>query len=86
MERLGRNLSRVVLLDGEINLGKGTNTIVIPAWKGNKNDSTLAELCPILATIALKNLNCQEACAKIHEQKNKNVQNGIKYLNFGLNL
>jgi hypothetical protein len=59
---------------------------MIPNWRGNKNDTTLAELCPILAAIAIKNLNCKEATRKIHEQQIKNENAGIKYLNFGINL
>jgi hypothetical protein len=43
-----------------------SNTIVVPSWKGNRNDTTLAELCPILAAIALKKLDCRESTKKIH--------------------
>lgn len=37
---------------------EGSNTLMIPVWRGSKNDTFLAELCPILATIAVKNMNC----------------------------
>jgi hypothetical protein len=67
-------------------MGQSNNTIMIPTWKGNKNDTTLAELCPILAAIAIKNLDCKQATIKIHEQQVKNESAGIKYLNFGINL
>jgi hypothetical protein len=45
---------------------------VVPSWKGNKSDTTLAELCPILAAIALKKLDCREATKRIHDQQLKN--------------
>ena len=45
---------------------------MIPVWKGSKNDTFLAELCPILASIAVKNLDCEKAAKKIHEQQSKN--------------
>lgn len=64
----------------------GSNTIMIPSWRGSKNDTFLAELCPILATIAVKNMDCQEAARKINDQHLKNESAGIKYLNFGINL
>lgn len=78
----------MIILDSEVALMSedSSNTIVVPSWKGNRNDTTLAELCPILAAIALKKLNCQEATKKIHEQQLKNEHAGIKYLNFGINL
>jgi hypothetical protein len=59
---------------------------MIPSWRGNKSDTTLAELCPILAAISIKHLDCREATRRIHEQQQKNESAGIKYLNFGINL
>lgn len=58
----------MILLDSEDNVlpGESTNTILIPLWKGGKNDTTLAELCPILATIAVKNMDCLEAVRRIN--------------------
>lgn len=58
----------MILLDSEDNVlpGESTNTILIPLWKGSKNDTTLAELCPILATIAVKNMDCLEAVRRIN--------------------
>lgn len=60
-ERIGRDLSRLVMLDSDAHLmnEESVNTIMVPSWKGNKSDTTLAELCPILAAIALKNLDCR---------------------------
>ena len=80
-------MSKLILLDSEGNLNEEVNnTIVVPGWRGNKNDTTLAERCPILATIALRQLSCVEATRKMREQQIKNESAGIKYLNFGLNL
>ena len=59
---------------------------MIPVWKGSKNDTFLAQLCPILASIAVKNMDCEQATKKINEQQMKNESAGIKYLNFGINL
>ena len=74
-------------MDSEANLAEEINNmVVVPNWRGNKNDTTLAELCPILATIAMKRLDCVEATHKMREQQVKNDNAGIKYLNFGLNL
>jgi hypothetical protein len=58
--------------------------LFIPSWKGNKSDTTLAELCPILAAIALKRIDCKEACQRIRNQQLKNEHAGIKYLNFDI--
>lgn len=48
------------------------NCIHVPVWKGNKNDTILAELCPLLAMIALKKIPAQEAVGKVREQNLKN--------------
>ena len=64
----------MILLDSETNAvnTEGDNTVMIPVWRGNKSDTILAELCPILATIAVKNMDCQQAIKKINEQQMKN--------------
>lgn len=61
----------MILLDSEANVieGESLNTIKIPVWRGNKNDTILAELCPILATIAVKDMDCLESVKKINEQQ-----------------
>jgi len=78
----------MILLDSETNSNneEKNNTIMIPVWRGSKNDTFLAELCPILATIAVKNMDCHEAARKINQQHFKNESAGIKYLNYGINL
>lgn len=55
-------------------------------WKGSKNDTVLAELCPLLAMIALKRVPAQSAVKKIREQLMKNKREGVKYINFGISL
>jgi hypothetical protein len=42
-----------------------SNTITVNPWKGKKNDAELAELCPILAVIALKKLNPAKSIKKL---------------------
>lgn len=63
---LGRKLDHVVALD-TIESEK-YNTIVINPWKGKKNDAELAEICPILAMIAVKKLKAQKAVRRIKEK------------------
>ena len=81
-------MKKIILLDSEANvINSGSdNTIMIPTWKGSKNDTFLAQLSPILATIAVKSMDCEQATKKIHEQQLKNESAGIKYFNFGINL
>lgn len=55
-------------------------------WKGSKNDMVLAELCPLLAMIALKKLDAAHAANKFREQMLKNKKEGVKYINFGISL
>jgi hypothetical protein len=40
----------------------------VPPWKGMKNDTILAELCPLLAMITLKKIPAREAVKRIREQ------------------
>lgn len=46
-------------------LGCKSNTITVSPWRGRKNDAELAELCPILAMIALKKIAPQTAIKKL---------------------
>lgn len=61
---LGREMDKVILIDTSRD-PESTNTIVVSSWKGKKNDAELAELCPILAMIALKKLNPQKSIKKL---------------------
>lgn len=61
---LGRDPDRIILLDTSKEPGN-FNTIVVSPWKGKKNDAELAELCPILAVIALKKLNPGKSIKKL---------------------
>jgi len=58
----------------------------VPTWKGSKNDTVLAELCPLLAMIALKKVKAGDAVKKVREQSMKNKKEGVKYINFGISL
>jgi len=92
--RLGRNLNKVVLVEASpVNTGAGQqdrlsqdNTIPVRAWTGGSKDTLLAELCPILAMVVIKNMDAREAVRKYREQMEKNMQSGVKYINFGMNL
>lgn len=78
----------MILLDNE-NVGGAQcleNCIHVPMWKGSKNDTILAELCPLLAMIALKKIPAQEAAAKVRDQSTKNKKEGVKYISFGISL
>lgn len=63
LKRFGRNLNQTILIDCSSGY-ENQNTINIGAWKGKKNDAELAELCPLLAMIALKKLRVPEALKK----------------------
>jgi hypothetical protein len=81
-------MDEMILLDNENSGGQGSyeNCIHVPMWKGSKNDTVLAELCPLLAMIALKRVPAQSAVKKIREQLMKNKREGVKYINFGISL
>lgn len=85
-DRIGRDLEQTVLLDNENAGGAGSleNCIHVPAWRGNKNDTVLAELCPLLAMIALKRMSARQAVKRVRDQSVKNRSEGVKYINFGL--
>lgn len=67
LTRLGRELDKVVMIDTNKDV-EDLNTIVISPWKGKKNDAELAELCSILAMIAVKKLNPQKSIKKLQEK------------------
>ena len=75
------------MLDDEFSSGKGSldHCIHIPEWRGNKNDTVLAEICPLLAMIVIKRMNTIEAVEKVRDQTSKNKRDGVKYINFGIN-
>lgn len=88
LDRIGRDTNEMILLDNENNGGQGSydNCIHVPSWKGNKNDTILAQLCPLLAMIALKKIPAPEAASKVRQQSTKNRKQGVKYINFGISL
>ena len=79
-------MDQLILLDNESIGGQGSldNCIHIPSWRGNKNDTILAELCPLLAMIPIKRINAQSAVKKVRDQAFKNQKEGVKYINFGV--
>lgn len=81
-------MERVIMLDVEENRisEESRNTIFINEWRGSKHDSTLAELCSVLISIAVNKLDCTRATNKINTQMKINIANGIRHINFGLNL
>lgn len=82
---LGRDMERVILIDTSRE-HNSTNTIVVSPWKGKKNDAELAELCPILAVIALKKLSPAKSIKKLQEKSEENMKIGLKHINCGVNL
>ena len=67
LSRLGRDVNKIIVIDTTKDM-EDENTIVINPWKGRKNDAELAELCPILAMIAIKKLNPHKAIKKLQEK------------------
>lgn len=51
----------------------------MPIWKGSKNDNAMADLCPLLAMIVMKKIDCVEAVQKVRAQETKDISKGIKY-------
>jgi TFIIF-interacting CTD phosphatase-like protein len=88
LERIGREMEKVVMIDVEGNrvTEEARNTIFINQWRGSKNDSVLAELCSVLLAIAVNRLDCTKATKKIEAQIKLNLANGIRHINFGLDL
>ena len=73
------------MLDTVLESQSSNNTIVLSPWKGKRNDAELAELCPVLAMIALKKIPPQAAIKKIQLKNEENQKMGLKYLNCGVN-
>ena len=48
MDKIGRNVDRMILLD-TIEDQHNKNLLHVNPWKGQHNDAQLAEICPLLA-------------------------------------
>ena len=57
---IGRQLNTLIILDTQ-QTNPDPNTLEISPWKGQPNDALLAELCPLLASIAIKRLSTLES-------------------------
>ena len=77
-------MNSVILIDTN-SQNQSNNTIVVNPWKGKRNDAELAELCPVLAMIALKKMSPQTAIKKLHQKNEENQRMGVKYMNCGIN-
>lgn len=86
MSRLGRDLSKTILLDVQLDKLSKDNEIQVRPWLGSSKDTVLAQLCPMLAMIVIKGLDASEAASKFQEQMAKNVKSGVKYINYDMNL
>jgi hypothetical protein len=53
---------------------------------GGSKDTVLAQLCPMLAMIVIKGLDARDAVKKYQDQMAKNMRNGVKYINYDMNL
>ena len=60
--------------------------MLISNWKGEANNVQLAELCPLLALIAVKRLPTVQSLLKIRGQVKSNSELGLKYINCGFDL
>ena len=60
--------------------------LLVSNWKGETSDALLAQICPLLAMIAVKKLSAVQSLRKIREGTAKNASLGLKYINCGLNL
>ena len=77
-------MNSIILIDTN-SQNQSNNTIVVNPWRGKRNDAELAELCPVLAMIALKKMPPQTAIQKLHEKNEENQRMGLKYINCGIN-
>lgn len=84
-ERIGRDASKLVLLDSLEDEGN-RSLLVVSGWKGEESNVQLAEICPLLALIVVKKLDALAALHKIREATRTNSGLGLKYINCGLNL
>ena len=64
MEKVGRPLDRMLLLDTSPDpLNK--NLLRVEPWTGSQGDAQLAEICPLLAMIALRQLSVPDVLRQV---------------------
>lgn len=85
MYRIGRDLDKLILIDSAED-SDNKNLIVVDSWKGDLSNAQLAEICPMLAMIAVKGVSTRQAVRKIRENYLANSHLGLKYINCGINL
>ena len=85
VHKLGRDASKIVLLD-TVDDKTCPNLLWIPGWRGESNDAVLAELCPLLAAIAVKLLDSPSSLAKIKKSQEENLGLGLRYVSCGVDL
>lgn len=85
MEKIGRPMDRIIMLD-TVEDESNKNLLLVNSWKGDHNNAQLAEICPMLAMIAVKEVATREAVRKIRETMASNSHIGLKYINCGVNL
>lgn len=56
MNRIGRDLDKLILIDSAED-SDNKNLIVVDSWKGDLSNAQLAEICPMLAMIAVKGVS-----------------------------
>ena len=57
----------MILIDSSTSF-ENENVISISPWRGKKSDADLAEICPLLAMIALKKLKVPKTLKKYREK------------------
>lgn len=56
MEKIGRKVERMIMVD-TVEDAKNRNLLLVSSWKGEQGDAQLAEICPLLAVIPVKQLS-----------------------------
>ena len=83
--KMGRDPSKLILLDS-VQDEANCNLLLVSGWKGEEDNLQLAEICPLLALVALKKLDTLVALQKIRQAARSNSGLGLKYINCGLAL
>jgi len=85
LSKIGRLGDKIILID-TVEDDQNKHLMLISSWKGESNNVQLAEICPLLALIAVKKLSIAQSLQKIREQVKSNSDLGLKYINCGFDL
>lgn len=85
LTKIGRHTDKLILLDTQDD-EHNPHLLLVSNWKGETSNVQLAELCPLLALIAVKRLPTVQSLLKIRQQVKSNSELGLKYINCGFDL